>query len=171
MERFARTVQEHLSDEYDTEIREVTKNNGVHYTGLSIHLPGRAENPVVYLDGHRENYEKGKKFVEVMGNIRQDIEEAVRVTLKRNPFNADILLDFSCLKDKVRMGLVNRSWNGMLIFRPCPWSGSSVPYWKEAMKEAMKSHSACMFSLTGEETSRDLWEWPTGMPSNGLRTN
>lgn len=53
---FASRVEEHvraiLGDGYETEIRTVTKNNGVILTGISICSTGDRVSPVIYLDDY-----------------------------------------------------------------------------------------------------------------------
>lgn len=56
LEMFASRVEEHvraiLGDGYETEIRTVTKNNGVILTGISICSTGDRVSPVIYLDDY-----------------------------------------------------------------------------------------------------------------------
>ncbi|MCD8170589.1 MAG: DUF5688 family protein, partial [Clostridiales bacterium] len=56
LEMFASRVEEHvraiLGDGYETEIRTVTKNNGVILTGISICSTGDGVSPVIYLDDY-----------------------------------------------------------------------------------------------------------------------
>lgn len=56
LEMFASRVEEHvraiLGDGYETEIRTVTKNNGVILTGIGICSTGDRVSPVIYLDDY-----------------------------------------------------------------------------------------------------------------------
>ena len=54
--RLMEMMQEHFGDEYELERTEVTKNNGIVYDAVILHMEDSNAVPVVYLDYLYEDY-------------------------------------------------------------------------------------------------------------------
>ena len=71
-------LKDRIGNDYEVAEREVTKNNGVILSGLSITKKDATISPTIYLESMEEEYEKG------MVNISQIIERIID-TVKKEP--------------------------------------------------------------------------------------
>ena len=127
LETFAVEVEERikgiLGDGYDTEVRTVSKNNGIILTGISICRTGERISPVFYLN----DYYSQKADMEIdAGDIAGKIADCLH-SHGDLPVAAQIsvscLHDFEQVKDKVLFKLINTRSNERLL-RQIP----SIPY-------------------------------------------
>ena len=89
---FGQMVKEELSKAYgncDVTVKEVTKNNGVILTGITVKPKEEGISPIVYLEGYFDDYLSGRKLKDIVSDIciffennrigdRIDISEIVR---------------------------------------------------------------------------------------------
>ena len=111
LETFAVEVEERikgiLGDGYDTEIRTVSKNNGIILTGISICRTGERISPVFYLN---DCYTQKEDMETNAGDIAGKIVDRLR-SHGELPVAAQIsvscLHDFEQVKDRVLFKLIN----------------------------------------------------------------
>ncbi|MGN0401335.1 MAG: DUF5688 family protein [Acetatifactor sp.] len=109
-------VEKELGNDYQVQIREVQKNNGVVLHGLIIMAKSGNVTPTIYLESFHQAYEKGNTFGEV---LRQVLE----VYWKESPaksIDMNFFRDFDKVKDRICYRLICREKNEELL--------RSVPY-------------------------------------------
>ncbi len=100
-EKARNDVQEALGDVYAVTVQEVTKNNGLKLTGLSIRKEGRNISPIIYLDGY---FKAGK------ADVAEDVLSLLAETPKVPDGFSDIR-DLEKVQDRICFKLVNRKRN------------------------------------------------------------
>ncbi len=109
-EQFADEVRKAVSERYpdsNVEIRRVTKNNGVIYTGLSVRNEDEKIYPTMYLEGFYEESGDGRLTDELVDSICSVYES-------RRLGNVELpaaLKDYDTARDHLRCKLINRSAN------------------------------------------------------------
>lgn len=92
-------------------INEVTKNNGVSYTGVVIKASDVNIAPTIYLDQMYEEYCDGATLGELVNKIIRVYEEN-RV---HQDFDISSITDFNKVNDRVCMKLINAERNAGLL--------------------------------------------------------
>lgn len=104
-------IKEFLPDafiEAEVKVNEVTKNNGVKLTGLTIHNEGSNISPTIYMESFYEKYaDQGMD----LNSILQEIAK-VRVEHDvKHEFDASSITDFEKVHDHIMCKLINRDLN------------------------------------------------------------
>lgn len=110
MKTFAESVKHLLEQAYPSakvDILEVTKNNGVVRTGVSILEDGRNMVPAIYLEEIFERYQNGMSLPQVC----QMLEEIHQGVGGDGHFDTKYIRDFSAIKGKICYKLVNAERN------------------------------------------------------------
>jgi len=118
MRQFAESIREKLEQQGRFEkvsLQRVLKNNGVMRCGLLLHSGGNNLVPTIYLESFFEAYGNGADMEEIVGKILEVYENAPSEGVDMSFFR-----EFSMVKDRLCMKLVNRELNPELL--------SKVPY-------------------------------------------
>lgn len=113
MEQFAEIIKEKLEQQGRFEkvrLQNVLKNNGVMFCGLLLHSSGNNLVPTIYLESFFEAYEDGADMEEIVGKILEAYESTPSEGVDMTFFQ-----DFSIVKDRLCMKLVNREANVELL--------------------------------------------------------
>lgn len=114
-EVFLDTVKEHMSlalgRDYNLSLHKVPKNNGLILDGLCISRGNDSIAPAIYLNACYEQYRRGKSL--------EQITEELLALYHENEVPSNIsceqLSDFSAMKPKISMRLINRESNRLLL--------------------------------------------------------
>lgn len=104
-------IKEFLPDafiEAEVKINEVTKNNGVKLTGLTIRNEGSNISPTIYMESFYE------KYADQGVDINSILQEIARVRIDhdvKHDFDATSITDFAKVRDHIVCKLVNRELN------------------------------------------------------------
>lgn len=111
METFASTIKRcvelSLGDNYEVQVQENRKNNGVLLTGITIKEKESKVAPMIYLEGAFESYLKGRSLAAICTDV-------IRVYKENNDigaFDTSELLDYENIKNKVCYRLINQERN------------------------------------------------------------
>lgn len=117
MEQFAESIKGKLEQQgrFDVELKHVLKNNGVMRCGLMLHRDGNNMVPTIYLEPFFEAYRDGADMEEIARKIQEGYESAPGKEVDMSFFQ-----EFSTVKDRLCMKLVNRETNPELL--------SEIPY-------------------------------------------
>ena len=114
MECFGKMVKEALEKQVGSDcsvaIREVEKNNGVKWTGISVTKPNTNISPTVYLESFLRQYNEGESFEEILKKI---VESALPT--EQPMFDLGEFTDWQRAKEKVCFKLVNRELNKKML--------------------------------------------------------
>ena len=115
---FVKTVKELVAERSGKEVRinEVSKNNGVKYTGMMI-ITGSNIVPTIYLEQYWEMFNNGMKIPTIVDIILQSHAQAARENVVMDWF-----MDWESVKDKVAYKLINYDNNKDLL--------DKIPYTK-----------------------------------------
>ncbi|MBQ3905377.1 MAG: hypothetical protein II743_01280 [Lachnospiraceae bacterium] len=100
-------VSERFGDEYQIDVREVTKNNGVVLTGLMVTQKDTNVAPTVYVDASYESFQRGKSLDETAEPIIKSLERA----FPKSKIDMEFFTDYEKVKDLVCFRLVNAESN------------------------------------------------------------
>lgn len=100
----------------EVELHKVVKNNGIVLDGLTLRTKGECVAPNIYLNSYFESYQMGKPITMIMEEIIYRYQKAKE---ENNIVLADIL-DFSAVKDRIVLRLVNYEKNKELL-KNCPY--------------------------------------------------
>lgn len=129
MKTFAESVKHLLEQAYpsaNVDIHEVTKNNSMVRTGVSILENGCNMAPTIYLEGLFEQYRNGMSLPQIC-RVVEEIRRGVRGD---GHFDTRQLLDFSAVKGKICYKLINAERNAARL-REIPhrlWQDLAVVY-------------------------------------------
>lgn len=117
-EEFVKKVKELVAERSGKEVRinEVSKNNGVKYTGMMI-ITGSNIVPTIYLEQYWEMFNSGMEIPMIVDLILQSNDRAARESV-----NMDWFMDWESVKDKVAYKLINYDNNKDLL--------DKIPYTK-----------------------------------------
>ena len=104
-------IREWLPEQFETahvSIQEVTKNNDLKLTGLTIHSVESNIAPTIYLDKFYERYKDGEQsFDEILAEIaRVRLEHDCKVD-----FDSECITSFEKCKDMIMPRLINKNEN------------------------------------------------------------
>ena len=108
-------ILEDWMEEAEVQIKDIRRNNGVIYRGLSIREPGKKTAPSLCLNDLYLSSKGGENMEEVFAYIREDYRWAME---QAEEYMLDIL-DFSQVRDKIIYRLVNYEKNRE-IEETCP---------------------------------------------------
>lgn len=101
---------------YEVELHKVMKNNGIVLDGLTIRRKGESISPNIYLNSYFESYQMGKPLSIIM----EDIIYRYRKAREENDFKIVDITDFSAVKDRIVLRLVNYEKNKEQL-KNCPF--------------------------------------------------
>lgn len=112
---FQKDVSEKISlyfgSDYEIKPVQVTKNNGVHLTGICIGKPEESMRPTIYLNDYYLSYKAGREMDEIVEDIYQSYLIAKNNVIQKNRLE----LDYINCKDKIVIRLVNYEENRELL--------------------------------------------------------
>ena len=91
----------------------VTKNNGVHLTGLTIYPKNKKVAPTIYLEPYFTALQSGQPLTTVINQIINSCMNAL--SCSENDIDVGNITDFAYVKDKVCYKLVNTGMNSELL--------------------------------------------------------
>lgn len=106
-------LKQRLGEEYELESVKQKKNNGITLTGVSIKMRTNSAGKVFYLDSYFLDYQRGELTV---SDIVKDI--ATNVVYSEYPDGYALMKlagDYDCIKDKIRIKLVNYKVNREML--------------------------------------------------------
>jgi hypothetical protein len=110
-EKVCKAVQRQLGREYQVELQEIRKNNGIVLHGLIILSQGQNVAPAIYLDGFLEKYESGTAFAAVIRKLLSLYWKKA----PRNRIDINFFDSFEKVKDRICYRLIGRKRNEELL--------------------------------------------------------
>lgn len=112
MEQFAESIKEKLEQQgrFEVELKQVLKNNGVMRCGLMLRSGENNVASTIYMEPFFKAYRDGEDMEEIVGEILEVYESAPSEDVDMSFFR-----DFSKVKDRLCMKLVNRAANPELL--------------------------------------------------------
>lgn len=104
-------LREIMGADYDIELREVTKNNGVLLHGVMITGKGSNVSPAVYIDELYEEYEDGRAF----GDIVYDILRVYKRHAREIDMDMEFFTRFERAKSRILYKFIHRESNADLL--------------------------------------------------------
>ena len=111
-------LKERFGEECQIEYKEVLKNNGVKLDGVIVRQNNCVVSPTVYVNDYYEDFSNGENI----NNIADIIERLIRDNTIEDEFDADELILFDNVKDRIVFKLINFERNKELL--------ETVPYKK-----------------------------------------
>ena len=111
-------LKERFGEECQIEYKEVLKNNGVKLDGVIVRQNNCVVSPTVYVNDYYEDFSNGENI----NNIADIIERLIRDNTIEDEFDADELILFDNVKDRIVFKLINYERNKELL--------DTVPYKK-----------------------------------------
>ena len=154
MDAFASIIKQMLGQAHpsaDVEVQKVSKNNNRMLTGIAIYEAGSNISPNIYLEDFFTEYQAGKPLDEICHTI----EEIHKRTTPDSSFDADIITDFSAVKEKVCYKLVNEEKNAALL-KNMPhrlWHDLAIVYYVPVSVKP-----ANIASITVNNSTMGLWD-------------
>lgn len=103
-------VEERLGSGYNVAVRSADKNNGVTYTGLMVRKGASDISPIIYLDGHFEEYKSGS------ASLSEIADSVACLGRKENPkIDVRKLLDYKSIEGRIAYKLINTEQNRELL--------------------------------------------------------
>ena len=112
MEQFAEKIKERLEQQgrFEVELKHVLKNNGVMRCGLVLHSGENNVAPTIYMELLYKAYRNGVGMEKIVRKIMEAYEDTPGAEVDMSFFR-----DFSTVKDRLYMRLVNRETNAELL--------------------------------------------------------
>lgn len=111
-------LKERFGEECQIEYKEVLKNNGVKLDGVIVRQNNCVVSPTVYVNDYYEDFSNSENI----NNIADIIERLIRDNTIEDEFDADELILFDNVKDRIVFKLINYERNKELL--------ETVPYKK-----------------------------------------
>jgi len=111
-------LKERFGEECQIEYKEVLKNNGVKLDGVIVRQNNCVVSPTVYVNDYYEDFSDGENI----NDIADIIERLIRDNTIEDEFDADELILFDNVKDRIVFKLINFERNKELL--------DTVPYKK-----------------------------------------
>ena len=111
-------LKERFGEDCQIEYKVVLKNNGIKLDGVIVRQNNCVVSPTVYVNDYYENYKNGDDINETVDII----EQLIRDNTIEEEFNADELILFDNVKDRIVYKLINFEKNKELL--------NTVPYKK-----------------------------------------
>ncbi|MCM1040196.1 MAG: DUF5688 family protein [Ruminococcus sp.] len=109
--RVCKALQEILGADYDVEMKEVTKNNGVLLHGIVINKAGSNVSPAIYIDELYDEYGEGRSF----GDIVYDLLRVYKHHAREIDMDMDFFTRFEKARSRVLYKLIHRESNAELL--------------------------------------------------------
>lgn len=109
--KICNALTEILGEDYDIEMKEVTKNNGVLLHGIVISKKGSNVSPAIYIDELYEDHEEGRAF----GDIIYDILRVYKRHAREIDMDMGFFTQFERAKSRVLYKLIHRESNAELL--------------------------------------------------------
>lgn len=110
-ENVVKSVKTCLGNNVKTEVKKVTKNNGVELHGLIISKAQSSVSPTIYLDGFYREYKQGKS----LGDIVYEIVSIYENNKVSADINLDFFLDYQAVKSRIFMKVVHYEKNKKML--------------------------------------------------------
>ncbi len=107
VESIVETLQERMGDAYEIRVIQVTKNNGVELTGVTIIRQEDSVFPTIYLEGLYEEYLRGEEIDSLARRIINCHEEQSMAL----DLDMDFFHNFECVKNRIFYKLVSFAEN------------------------------------------------------------
>ena len=104
-------LKERFGEECQIEYKEVLKNNGVKLDGVIVRQNNCVVSPTVYVNDYYEDFSNGENI----NNIADIIERLIRDNTIEDEFDADELILFDNVKDRIVFKLINFERNKELL--------------------------------------------------------
>ncbi|MCR5215560.1 MAG: DUF5688 family protein [Lachnospiraceae bacterium] len=104
-------VTDRMGEDYQVNLHQITKNNDLELTGISIHTKERNISPTIYLNSFYKEYEEGRDFDDIVDKILSIYEETHSV----NDIDLTRFDEYDWVKDRIMMKLCNYSNNRKLL--------------------------------------------------------
>lgn len=91
----------------------VTKNNGVHLTGLTIHPKNKKVAPTIYMEPYFNILQSGQSLETVISQITNNCTAAL--SCSETGIDAEAITDFKQVKGRICYKLINRDKNSELL--------------------------------------------------------
>lgn len=95
------------ADSLEVDLHKVVKNNGIVLDGITLRQKGENITPNIYLNSYFESYQMGKPIAAIM----EEIVYRYRKAKEENDIELLDVTDFSAVKDKIVLRLVNYEKN------------------------------------------------------------
>lgn len=99
--------------EYRIEAVNVTKNNGVHLTGLAIHPKDKRIAPAIYMEPYYDAVKSGQPLETVVSQITSTCTAAL--SCAEIGIDAEAVTDFTQVRDKICYKLISKNKNSRLL--------------------------------------------------------
>lgn len=109
--KIQRAMVNHYGDEYVINVKEVNKNNGLSFHGLTIMKKSEAVCPTIYLENFYDRYNGG----ESLSNIVNEIIEIFTVSDEYKPTELDFFNEYEQVKSRLIIKLINKKFNEKLL--------------------------------------------------------
>lgn len=113
LEKVVTGIQKQMGADYDIQVEEVLKNNGVTLTGVCVRKQGAAAGPVLYLEESCLRYRAGRKMAEIV----RELSDMASQQLEMMKLPLPDLGNFAAVKELVIFRLINRETNKKLLER------------------------------------------------------
>lgn len=110
VEEMRRRIEDAAGDDVQVQILNVTKNNSVMKTGLSIKKSNENIAPTIYMEDFFEDYKEGRPIDEIADDVIETYGHSNNV-----PVGIDRFADFEWVKDRIFYKVVNRESNRELL--------------------------------------------------------
>ena len=107
-EEVRKGIEERFED-CEATLRNVTKNNGTEYCGITIRRGEEAIMPTIYLEEFYEEFKQGSSLTGIVNTVAEVYEA------NRNPWPDGLDFAFDAVKDKITFRLVNYEKNAQLL--------------------------------------------------------
>lgn len=160
MEQFAESIKERLEQQslLKVDLKQVLKNNGVVRCGLVLCKSEHNVAPTIYLEPFFKAYKDGADIEEIVGEILEAYENA-----PDEDADMSFLRDFSMVKDRLCMKLVNREANAEFLEK-VPYRSFldlAVAYYVDYYDPGLGAGTIQVYNSHMEMwgvTEEDLWE-------------
>ncbi len=104
-------MQSRMEEGVEVSIQDITKNNGVVFTGLTFTRKDINISPTIYLEDFYEKYENGKEIEDILDEINEVYEKS---KMEQN-MNMDFFTDYEKAKDNIVFKLIHYEKNMELL--------------------------------------------------------
>lgn len=104
-------LKERFGEDCQIEYKEVLKNNGVKLDGLIVRQKNMVISPTVYVNDYYVRLDEGEEI----NDIADAIEEIIKENTIEENFDADKLIQFENVKDRIAFKLINYERNKELL--------------------------------------------------------
>lgn len=110
-EKIKRAMEAHFGEEYDVDVKEVNKTNGLVIHGLTILKKTEHVCPTIYLESYFERYSTG----EPLGSIVSEIIGLFNESSSVSPEGLEFFTCYDEVKPRLHVKIINRRMNEKLL--------------------------------------------------------